>query len=60
MSKSTDIRILDVSCDFEEYQYRTPLKFGGVPIDNCGLLNVCLQVQTTRWERSYRSGIYDA
>ena len=25
MSKSTDIRILDVSFDFEEYQYRTPL-----------------------------------
>ena len=46
MAKSTDIRILDVSCDFEEYQYRTPLKFGGVPIDNCGLLNVRVQVQT--------------
>ena len=46
MSKSTDIRILDVSYDFEEYQYRTPLKFGGVPIDNCGILNVQVQVQT--------------
>ena len=46
MSKSTDIRILDVSYDFEEYQYRTPLKFGGVPVNYTLLLNVRLQVQT--------------
>ena len=46
MSKSTDIRILDVNYDFEEYQYRTPLKFGGVPTDHCVLLNVRVQVQT--------------
>ena len=31
MPKPTDIRILDVHYDFEEHQYRTPLKFGGVP-----------------------------
>ena len=46
MSKDTDIRILDVSYDFEEYQYRTPLKFGGVPVNYTLLLNVQLQVQT--------------
>ena len=46
MAKSTDIRILDVSYDFEEYQYRTPLKFGGVPVNYTLLLNVRLQVQT--------------
>ena len=46
MTKSTDIRILDVNYDFEEYQYRTPLKFGGVPTDHCVLLNVRVQVQT--------------
>ena len=46
MSKPTDIRILDVHYDFEEHQYRTPLKFGGVPTDHCVLFNVRMQVQT--------------
>lgn len=46
MPKPTDIRILDVHYDFEEHQYRTPLKFGGVPTDHCVLFNVRIQVQT--------------
>ena len=46
MSKSSDIRITDVSYDFEAHQYRTPLKFGGVPTDHCVLLNVRVQVET--------------
>ena len=46
MPKPTDIRILDVHYDFEEHQYRTPLKFGGVPTDHCVLFNVRMQVQT--------------
>ena len=46
MPKPTDIRILDVQYDFEEHQYRTPLKFGGVPTDHCVLFNVRMQVQT--------------
>ena len=46
MPKSTDIRIFDVHYDFEEHQYRTPLKFGGVPTDHCVLFNVRMQVQT--------------
>jgi len=46
MPKSTDIQILDVNYDLLEYQYRTPLKFGGVPTDRCVLFNVRVQVQT--------------
>ncbi len=46
MPKPTDIRILDVQYDFEKHQYRTPLKFGGVPTDHCVLFNVRIQVQT--------------
>lgn len=46
MPKPTDIRILDVHYDFEEHQYRTPLKFGGVPTDHCVLFNVAVQVET--------------
>ena len=46
MPKPTDIRIIEIQFDFEEHQYRTPLKFGGVPTDHCVLFNVQLQVQT--------------
>ena len=46
MAKPTDIRILDVQYNFEEHQYRTPLKFGGVPTDHCVLFNVSMHVQT--------------
>ncbi len=46
MAKTTDIRILDVQYNFEEHQYRTPLKFGGVPTDHCILFNVSVRVQT--------------
>ena len=52
MPKSTDIRILDVNYDFEEYQYRTPLKFGGVPTDRCVLFNVRVQMQTRAGARA--------
>ena len=45
MQKSTDIRILEVGYDFEQHQYRTPLKFGGVPTDRCVLLNVRVRVE---------------
>ena len=43
MGKGTDIRIREVSFDFEQHQYRTPLKFGGVPTDHCILFNVSFQ-----------------
>jgi len=39
-AKTTDIRIRDVSFDYEDFHYRAPLKFGGVAIDRVTLLNV--------------------
>lgn len=39
------IRIREVSHAFEDYQYRTPLKFGGVISDRCTLLNVTTVVE---------------
>lgn len=45
MPKSSDVRILDVQFDFEEHQYRTPLKFGGVSTEHCAVLNVEVRVQ---------------
>ncbi|WP_149498368.1 enolase C-terminal domain-like protein [Roseiconus lacunae] len=42
--KSTDIRITDVRLDYEHYDYRTVMKFGGVPVDKATILNVHLDV----------------
>jgi L-alanine-DL-glutamate epimerase-like enolase superfamily enzyme len=37
---SKAIRIEDVSFEFEDFRYRAPYKFGGVPVDRATLLNV--------------------
>jgi L-alanine-DL-glutamate epimerase-like enolase superfamily enzyme len=44
--KSTDIRIQDVACSYEDFDYRTPLKFGGTVVNRVTLLNVECRVQT--------------
>ena len=46
MSKSTDIRIIDVSCSFEPVPFRAPLKFGGRVVDKTDLINVEIQVES--------------
>jgi L-alanine-DL-glutamate epimerase-like enolase superfamily enzyme len=44
--KPTDIRIDDVAFDYEDFSYRTPIKFGGVALDRVTLLNVNCVVRT--------------
>jgi len=44
--RKTDIRIEDVSIAYEDYQYRTPIKFGGHVLDRATLLNVNCSVRT--------------
>jgi L-alanine-DL-glutamate epimerase-like enolase superfamily enzyme len=44
--KSTDICIEDIRFEYEDYLYRTPIKFGGVALDRATLLNVHCQVRT--------------
>jgi L-alanine-DL-glutamate epimerase-like enolase superfamily enzyme len=44
--KPTDIRIEDVQFGYEDYHYRTPIKFGGVACDRVTLLNVTYKVRT--------------
>jgi L-alanine-DL-glutamate epimerase-like enolase superfamily enzyme len=44
--KSTDIRIEEVTYAFEDYGYRTPIKFGGVALDRATLVNVKCRVTT--------------
>jgi L-alanine-DL-glutamate epimerase-like enolase superfamily enzyme len=44
--KPTDIHIDDVSFGYEDYRYRTPIKFGGVALDRVTILNVQCRVST--------------
>jgi L-alanine-DL-glutamate epimerase-like enolase superfamily enzyme len=50
--KSTDIRIDDVTFSFEDYRYRTPIKFGGVASDRVTVLNAECTVHTRAGKRS--------
>ena len=45
-SKAADIRIESVSLGYEDYRYRTPIKFGGTALDRVTLLNVNCVVRT--------------
>ena len=40
------IRIEAVRCAFEEFKYRAPYKFGGVPVDRATILNVTIEAST--------------
>ena len=44
--RSTDIRIVEAAFDYEDFQYRTPIKFGGVALDRATILNVRVTVET--------------
>ncbi len=50
--KPTDVRIEQVTFGFEDFAYRTPIKFGGNVVDRVTLLNVTCRVKT----RDGRSG----
>jgi L-alanine-DL-glutamate epimerase-like enolase superfamily enzyme len=45
-AKSTDVRIEDLSFGYEDYSYRTPIKFGGTVVDKVTLLNVNVVVES--------------
>jgi L-alanine-DL-glutamate epimerase-like enolase superfamily enzyme len=42
----TDIRVKEVTLAYEEYKYRTPIKFGGHVVDRASILNVDCVVET--------------
>jgi len=44
--RSTDIRIADATFDYEDFRYRSPIKFGGVALDRATILNVRVTVET--------------
>src|ERR1051325_7975438 len=45
--KSTDIRIEEMSHNYEDYVYRTPIKFGGSVVDRATIFNVNCTVRTS-------------
>ena len=44
--KPTDIRIVDVRTAYDDFDYRTTMKFGGMPVDKATVLNVECDVET--------------
>ncbi|HIF34559.1 MAG TPA: hypothetical protein EYG57_06670 [Planctomycetes bacterium] len=46
MTKSTDVRIVDISCATERIGYRTPIKFGGRIVDDVTLFHVTVDMET--------------
>jgi L-alanine-DL-glutamate epimerase-like enolase superfamily enzyme len=48
----TDIRIDDVAFSYEDFQYRTPIKFGGVAVDRATILNVDAWVSTSSGKKA--------
>jgi L-alanine-DL-glutamate epimerase-like enolase superfamily enzyme len=45
-ARATDIHVGEISYQFEDYLYRTPIKFGGVATDRVSILNVDCVVST--------------
>lgn len=43
--KGPEIRIEDIRIGFQEFLYRSPYKFGGVPVDRATILNVTVSVR---------------
>ncbi|HZU38898.1 MAG TPA: enolase C-terminal domain-like protein, partial [Gemmataceae bacterium] len=50
--RPTDIHIEEVRFSFADYQYRTPIKFGGVAVDRATLLDVRCLVRTAAGQAS--------
>lgn len=50
--KATDVRIVEIRPSYEDYLYRTPIKFGGTEVDRVTLLNVDCIVETAAGKRA--------
>ena len=52
MSRATDIRIAAVEYSYQDFHFRTPIKFGGVALDRVTLLDVWIDVETAGGKRA--------
>lgn len=55
-ARAQDIRILEVTHEFEDFQYRAPYQFGGRSVDHVTLLNVHCRVRTGSGRESWGFG----
>lgn len=51
MSRATDIRVVEVEYTYQEFHYRTPIKFGGIALDRATNLDVWIEVETAAGKR---------
>lgn len=56
IARTTDIRIVDVQHQFEEFTYRAPYQFGGRTVDRVTILNVDCRVRTADGKESWGFG----
>jgi len=54
--RSTDVTIKDVGIAFEDFTYRTPIKFGGVALDRVTILNVTMAVESCSGKKGKGTG----
>ncbi len=54
--RSIDIRVRDVYFEYEDFRYRTPIKFGGVALDRVTILNVRMTVENGAGKSATGSG----
>lgn len=54
--KPTDIKILEVTNEFEKFDYRSPMKFGGNVVKDVTLLNVKIRVRNREGKEAVGSG----
>lgn len=55
-SLPTDIAVLEARVDYEPHDYRTPMKFGGVAVSHCVVLNVTVRVRARAGREAEGSG----
>ena len=55
-SRPTDIRIVEVDRQFEDFRYRAPYQFGGRTVDRVTILNVSCRVRTGDGRESWGFG----
>src|ERR687888_428989 len=54
--KSTDIQVQEIRYQYEDFLYRTPIKFGGVALDRATILNVHCVIETRDNKRAIGFG----
>jgi len=56
VSKSTDIRLLNVRHQTQEFAYRTPIKFGGRVVNSATIFDITVEVETRDGRRGQGTG----